>query len=147
MWAQQNEEPAQVLNNSDFSKEKPTSTGRVGRGADLASGRCCVRSGVLWLHRFSFPGPTTVPLSRFSARFPWQVPCVCCPRGGFKGEHRTSRFGNASLYLAPIKPSNHTVSDLKGWRLCPFLTVQLLPVALPALKYRSLLHLNEVKIG
>lgn len=69
--------------------------------------------------------------------------CIYCPRGRFRGKHKSWPLWKRFCFLRPIKPSNCTVPNLRAWRLCPFLMVQLLPVALSALKRWSLLHLKE----
>lgn len=69
--------------------------------------------------------------------------CIYCPRGRFRGKHEGWPLWKLLCFLRPIKPSNCTVPNLRAWRLRPFLMVQLLPVALSALKRWSLLHLKE----
>lgn len=56
-------------------------------------------------------------------------PCVYCPRGTFRGKHKSWLLWRLLCFLRPIKPSNCTVPNLRVWRLHPFLRVQLLPVA------------------
>lgn len=69
-------------------------------------------------------------------------PCIYCPRGRFRRKHRSWPLWKLLCFLRPIKHSSWTVPNLRAWRLCPFLMVQLLPVALSALKCWSLLYLK-----
>lgn len=67
-------------------------------------------------------------------------------RGGFRGEHEASGFGSCLVYLAPLKPSNSALPNLKGWRLCAFLTVRLLLVQFLLLSIDLSYTLKDLKL-
>lgn len=74
-------------------------------------------------------------------------PCIYCPRDRFRGKNRSWPLWKLFWFLRPIKLLNCTVPNLRACRLCSFLVVQLLPVALSARERWSLLHLKEFQSG
>lgn len=133
-----------------FFKEKTTSRGllslgRCGGGWPHIWEMLCAFLCVLVLG-FSLPGTTTVPLYHSPAWFLWHVPFMYSARGGFRGEHEASGFGSCLVYLAPLKPSNSALPNLKGWRLCAFLTVRLLLVQFLLLSIDLSYTLKDLKL-
>lgn len=109
-------------------------------GADAAEGRpyiweMLVNSGAFWCTGSAFLAPQQFLSPPYSHNFPGRFLALTVLEVGSEENTNAHPFGSCSVFLAPIKPSNRTVPHLKGCRLCQFLTVQLLPVALSALEY------------
>lgn len=134
----------QVLNSSGSSKNKTLSGHSFPRQmrwrASLTPRRC-------WVHSCSFWCVGSALLAPRGLLWPLTLadPCIYCPRDRFRGKNRSWPLWKLFWFLRPIKLLNCTVPNLRACRLCSFLVVQLLPVALSARERWS--HLKEFQSG
>lgn len=94
-----------------------------------------MHSSAVWYAGSAFLAPQQFLSPTYPHDFPGRFPAFIVSAVGSEENTKASRFGNCTVYLAPTKRWSRTVPNLRGWRLRPFLTVQLLPVALSALQH------------
>lgn len=92
--------------------------GQMWRRDNRTSERCCVNSGAFQCAGSAFLAPQQFFSPTYPHDFPGRFLAFTVLEVGSEENTNAHHFGSCSVFLAPIKPSNHTMPYLKGWRLC-----------------------------